>query len=461
MKNVRILWLCVFVALGLVTVIAHAQTFSVLYDFGTKSGDPLQPAYSGIVAQGRDGSLYSTTPSGGTGHGTVFKVSPAGGLTVLHNFTGLSEGNTPYGGLTLGADGNFYGAASGGGTCCGTIFKITPKGVLTVLHTFGTDGAEPLAPPIQGSDGNFYGTTAGGVVGAPFGTVYKISSSGKFKLLHLFADATEGGYPFAPLVQGTDRNFYGTTTVGGTHSGGTVFKITPSGVLSVVFNFDIAVGGVTPIAPLIQASDGNFYGTTFGGGGFDQGTVFRLTSIGTMTIVHSFNFTGDGGKPESGLVEGTDGNFYGAARDGGASGFGTLYMVTPGGIYNVLHTFDSTAGAYPDVTVMQHTNGNLFGDTIQGGTGANGVFYGLGNSLGAFVSLVTRAGKVGKVVGILGQGFKGATAVSFNGTLATTFKVVTGTYMTVTVPAGASTGPVIVSTPGGALVSNNEFLVIP
>jgi uncharacterized repeat protein (TIGR03803 family) len=467
MRNLRIHGLCAFVALVLAATAAPAQV-TVLYNFGSKSGDPLQPANSGIVAQGRDGSLYTTSVGGGTGSGgTVFKITPSGVLKVLFNFDSV-HGATGYGGLTLGSDGKFYGTATTAGSgASGTIFKITSAGVITVIHNFsGPDGGAPQAPPIQGRDGKFYGTTTGGV-GTPHGTVYQITAAGTFKNLYTF-DVTHGAFPAAPLIQGTDGDFYGTTENGGSGSSdGEVFKITSKGVLTVLFPFD-GVHGVSPIGPLSQASDGNFYGTTFGGGANNFGTVFRMTPAGVVTVLHSFNFSPDGGRPTSGLVQGSDGNFYGTTSQGGTLGFGTVYSITSGGTYTVLYTFDQTTGAYPLVTLMQHTSGLMYADTQRGGTGPNscpsgvcsGVFYSLSEGLGPFVNLVTRAAKVGKKIGILGQGLKGTTAVSFNGTPAV-FKVVSATYMTATVPVGASNGPVTVTTPGGTLTSNKDFLVLP
>jgi len=452
--------LLVFIAVTLFPpATAHAQAVSLLYNFGSKSGDPLLPSYSGIVAQGRDSNLYSTSPSGGAGHGTVFKITPTGTMTVVYNFTGLADGGTPNGGLTLGADGNFYGTTTTGGSCCGTVFKVAPNGKLTTLHTLGAkDGGSPLAPPILGADGMYYGTTVGSVE-APYGTIYKVSSGGKFKTIYTF-DATHGAYPYAPLLLGTDGNFYGTTNAGGSNTSGTIFKVTSSGALTVLFNCDGA-HGVDPVAPLVQAFDGNFYGTTFGGGSGNVGTIFRMTPSGTVTALHSYNFSPDGARPNAGLVQGTDGNFYGAAQEGGVLGFGTVYKVDISGVLTVLYDFDQTHGSFPNVTLTQHTSGSFYADAINGGSGANGVFYGLGGNFGASVTLVTTAGKVGKTIGLLGQGFKGATAGSFNGTPATTFKVVTGNYMTAKVPGGATTGLVAVTTPGGTFVSNKQFGVLP
>jgi uncharacterized repeat protein (TIGR03803 family) len=466
MRNMRTYGLCTFVVLVLAATVAQAQV-TVLYNFGSKSGDPLQPANSGIVAQGRDGSLYSTSVGGGTGTGgTVFKITPGGTLKVLYNFDSV-HGATGYGGLTLGSDGKFYGTATTAGTgASGTIFKITSAGILTVIHNFsGPDGGAPEAPPIQGSDGKYYGTTSGGV-GAPHGTVYQITAAGKFKSIYTF-DVTHGAFPAAPLIQGTDGDFYGTTVNGGSGSSlGEVFKITSNGILTVLFPFD-GTHGVSPTGPLMQASDGNFYGTTYGGGANNFGTVFKMTPAGAVSVLHSFNFSPDGGRPTSGLVQGSDGTFYGTTSQGGTLGFGTVFSLT-GNTYKVLYTFDQTTGAYPLVTLMQHTSGLLYADTQRGGTGpgscgggvCSGVFYSLNKNAGPFVSLVSRAAKVGKKIGILGQGLKGSTAVSFGGTPAI-FKVVSATYMTATVPVGANDGPVTVTTPGGTLASNRDFIVLP
>jgi uncharacterized repeat protein (TIGR03803 family) len=459
----------VFVVIVLVTTPAHAQSFSVLYNFGSKSGDPANPSFSGIVAQGRDGNLYTTAPQGGSmGNGAVFKITPSGTLNVLYNFDG-THGSAPEGGVTLAADGNLYGATCSGGTSgSGTVFKITPSGSLTVLHNFtgGNDGQCPYAPPIQGTDGKFYGTTNGG--GAGYGVVYKITSSGAFTPLYEF-DLTHGLQPFAPLVQGTDGNFYGTTASGGNNGSdaGVIFRITLAGKLTVLYNFDGGTHGGLPFGPLVQGDDGNFYGTTLSSTG-PTGVVFKITPTGTFTVLHTMNGTTDGEFPYAGLVQATDGNFYGVNSGGGSHGVGTIFKISPKGSYSVLYNFDGTTGSTPDVTPFQHTNGVVYGDTDLGGTGnvspctaGNcGVFYRLNASLRAFVSLLPYSGKVGKTIEFLGQGFTGTTGVAFGGT-PSTFTVSSDTYLTAKVPAGALTGSVTVTTPGGTLTSNQTFRVIP
>jgi uncharacterized repeat protein (TIGR03803 family) len=452
---------------------AHAQAFAVKYNFGSAANDPLQPYFSGIVAQGRDGNLYSTTEFGGANRaGTMFKVTPSGTLTLQYSFPNTDS--FPVAGLTLGTDGDFYGAAASGGTSgYGTVFKIAPSGPETVLHTFdNTDGYQPLAPPIQGTDGNFYGTTE---LGGAFsvGTVYKITPAGKFTLLHSF-NATDGLSPDAPLVQGTDGSFYGTTYDGGTSSYGEVFKITASGNLTVLYNFEFT-HGARPISPVVQGNDGSFYGTTSTGGAQGAGVIFKITAAGTLTILHVMNGTTDGGYPTAGLVQATDGNFYGVNSAGGSNacitgnGCGTIFKISPRSpyAYSVLYNFDGTGGSYPAVTLVQHTNGTLYADTNVGGTGdvspctvgLCGVFFSFNAGLRAFVSPVSASGKVGNTIGILGQGFTGTTGVSFNGTPAAVFNVRSGTFLTATVPSGATTGFVIVTTPRRQLKSNKKFRV--
>jgi len=464
------------------TTAATAQTYTDLFNFnGTDGANPEHPA---LLAQGRDGNLYGTTYSGGTGRGgVVFRITPSGDLTVLYNFTGYINGYYPEAGLTLGTDGNFYGTTYGGGASnrYGTIFKITPAGNLTTLYSFCSqsncsDGSFPYAPPIQGADGNFYGTTAG--IGELPPTAYKITSSGTFTLLATLPrprECIKSCGSKAPLLEGTGGDFYGTTEAGGANrcwhdlfSCGTAFKMTPQGVLNIIHNFD-AKQGLAPVAPLIQGSDGNLYGTTKLGGGHDAGVVFKLTPHGGFTVLHRFldpNYPEDGANPVAGLVQATDGNFYGATHVGGNGncmyhpGCGVIFQITPAGAYSILYNFDATHGAYPMSTPMQHTNGKIYGLAANGGTSGDGVVYTLDMGLAPFVSLVSTTRKIGKTVEILGQGFTGTTAVSFNGTAAT-FTVKSDTYLTATVPAGATTGFVTVTTPTGTLTSNKPFRVKP
>lgn len=448
-------------AVSLVAIAANAQTYKDLYNFGDKSGDPLSPQNAGIVAQGRDGILYSTTPAGGTnGLGTAFKITPQGAISVLYNFD-TTHGKAPYGGLTLGTDGNLYGTTStGGSNNQGVVFQITPAGQLSVLHSFtGGDGSAPYAPPIQATDGNFYGTTSTGGANS-HGSVYKMTPSGTVTTLHSFDLTTDGSLPFAPLVQGNDGSFYGMTYNGaGNVRYGVVFKVTSKGSFKVLHVFGLSDGG-NSYGPLVLGKDGNFYGATFNGGTVGDGVVFKMTAAGALTVLHSFTPATDGATPYGGLVQATDGNFYGANYVGGSKNHGTIYRITPGGTFSVLYNFDATSGGAPMITLLQHTTGVLYGDTYSGGTHNTGTFYSLKASLAPYAALLPTSGKVGKVIGILGQGFNGATGVSFNGT-AGKFKISSDTFLTATVPAGATTGIVTVAIPGGNLKSKVTFRVTP
>jgi uncharacterized repeat protein (TIGR03803 family) len=484
MRRLPLFTLAVLVIMFVVADSGQAQTYSVLYNFGSAGGDPSQPLAAGIVAQGRDGNLYGTAVNGGANNqGAVFKITPKGTLNVVFSFNATALGPfSPFSGLTLGTDGDFYGTTQGGGSSDdGTIFKITPAGSLTVLHSFTglADGYTPKSPPVEGTDGNFYGTAirgANSACGNGCGTVYKITPSGNFTTLYPF-DFTHGATPWGPLVQGTDGNFYGTTAAGGTGSGGVVFKITPAGKLTVLHSFcshPACADGQLPSSPLVQGSDGNFYGTTGQGGANGYGEVFKITAGGTLTVLHSMNGTSDGYNPfegNAGLVQATDGNFYGANSFGGSLGHGTFFKITPKGAFSVLHNFDGTDGVNPYVTPFQHTNGVIYGDTQLGGTGnvspcvagtsaaSCGVFYSWTAGLPASVKLLPTSGKVGSQIGILGQGFSSSSVVKFNGVKATTVKLMGTTFLLATVPAGTLDGYVTVTTGTTTLKSSQQFLV--
>lgn len=440
---------------------AHAQTYSDIHDFAALTLD--SPLYSGILAQGRDGNLYGTAPSGGTfGFGGVFKITPTGTFTVIYNFDGAVHGKTPRGGLTLGTDGNFYGTTSQGGPSnYGNIFQITPAGTLTVLHNFSyTDGGNPYSPPIQGTDGSYYGATKAGGTGS--GTIYKITPSGTFTSLHSFSFA-ECSNPVAPLIQGTDGNFYGACETGGAAGGdGSIIKFTAAGVITVLYSFDFTHGS-QPNCPLVQGSDGNFYGTTTGGGSLDGGVVFKLTPTKVLTVLYNFDAkpaSVDGKFPDAGLVLATNGSFYGVTDAGGTNGQGILYKITTAGIYSVLYNFVQTTGSVPQTSLRQHTSGKFYGQANSGGVNSLGVLFSFDVGLKPFISEMPTSGKVAKAVGILGGGFTGTTSVNFNGTNAT-FTVVSDTYISTTVPSGATTGFVNAVTPSGTLKSNLKFRVTP
>jgi uncharacterized repeat protein (TIGR03803 family) len=442
---------------------AQAQTYTVLY---TASGPPGVQNPQGTISQGRDGNMYTVSNTGGTFYGTAFKFSPSGALAVINDV-----GYFPSGGLTLGTDGNFYGQDGDGGVVgnCGLaaggqVYKLTPAGAMTVLHNFtgGTDGCNPAAAPIEGANGIFYGTTPN----ANNGTVYSVTSGGLFTTLHTFTGA-DGQGVYAPLVQGTDGNFYGDTVYGGTNGVGVIFKMTPAGTVTVLHNFAGAPDGAQAYNGLTQASDGNFYGVTFGGGTF-YGTVFKMTPTGVLSVLHTFaDGPSDGAGPSSSLTQGTDGKLYGVTSAGGTTGGGTIYSITTSGAYSVLYNFEdtnSTTGYNPASPLHQSSNGKFYGDTSNGGEYSTcncGVIYSFDVGLSPFVSPETSSAKEGAKVGLLGQGFSSASVVKFGGVAATLIARGGTTFISATVPTGALTGSITVTTGATTLKSPQAFKIAP
>src|SRR5580658_1097087 len=431
-----------------------AQTFTTLASFNGTNG--ANPAVMSLV-QSIDGNLYGTTSAGGTGYGTVFKIAPGGALTTVHSFD-LTDGSNPGAGLLPDSNGNLYGVACDGGGGYGTVFKIAPGGALTTLHTFtGTDGSCPGAPLVQGPGGSFYGTTSGGD-----GTFFKIAPDGTLTTLANFG-SPNGSSPVS-LVLATDGDFYGTTEFGGTGSDcssgcGTFFKVTPGGDLTTLHSFNYT-GGALPLGPLTQAADGNFYGTTQAGK-TGYGTVFKITPGGALTTLQNFD-TSNGSNPTSGVIQGTDGNFYGTTEAGGSAYNGTIFKIASDGKLTTLHDFSlhSPDGSNPESGLVQGTDGNFYGATFNGGSDGDGIVYSLSVGLGAFVKALPHFAAVGDKIKILGTDLAGATSVRFNGVSAV-FTVVSPTEISTTVPAGATTGKIRVTTPGGTLWSAGPFQVVP
>jgi uncharacterized repeat protein (TIGR03803 family) len=465
------------------TSVPPVQTFATLYNFCSQGGNQCtdgENPYAGLV-QGTDGNLYGAAVGDGKhksacsfGCGVVFRITTDGGLTILHRFVG-TDGFGPYGGLIEGTDGKFYGTTFEGGVHDdGTVFSITAGGELTTLHSFDyTDGTMPYAGVVQGANGKFYGTTEGGGAYGE-GAVFSMASDGKLKTLISFG-FTDGYQPFADLVQSTNGKFYGTTSGGGANGDiGTVFSITGIGTLKTVFSFN-GRNGAAPSAGLIQATGGNFYGTTYGGGKTCRhknicGTIFKITPDGKLTTLYSFCAAGypclDGSGPSGALVEGTDGNFYGTTSYGGQNnvcttqhpGCGTVFKITPDGTLTTLYNFSGADGANPIGALIQDTNGTFYGTTFIGGTYNRGTIFSLSLGLVPFIETRPTSGTVGTAVTILGTDLTGVTNVRFNG-LESKFTIVSASEITTTVPKGATTGPVRVITPTGKLQSNVPFRV--
>ncbi|MGA7379572.1 MAG: choice-of-anchor tandem repeat GloVer-containing protein, partial [Terriglobales bacterium] len=369
----------VFVIFAATAIASPAQTFETLVNFNGPNG--ATPVYPGLV-QGLDGNLYGTTLGGGANAmGTVFKMTPGGTLTTLYSFCSqatCTDGSLPQAGLTLAKDGSFYGSTSeGGANGDGAIFKITSGGVFAVVHSFdSTDGAAPFAPPIQASDGNFYGTTTSEGGPSNAGTVFKMTPDGVLTTLYGFK-AGDGSSPLGTLIQATNGDLYGTMQIGGGGSSGTVFKVTLGGAFTTIHNFDFSDGS-SP-SGLIEAVDGNLYGTTFSGGANSScgspgcGTVYKISLDGTLTTIYNFDST-HGASPISALVQATDKNLYGTTSAGGTStscglGCGTVFEITPQGVLTTLVSFDNTDGSDPYGALVQATGGNFYGTTPHGGSG--------------------------------------------------------------------------------------------
>jgi len=419
---------CLFCVAAAIAAPAQSVYFTTLASFnGTNGADPEAP-----VIQGADGNLYGTTDYGGAHYcgvtpcGTVYKITLAGTLTSLYSFCsqpGCADGIFPIAGLMQANDGSLYGTTSEGGVdfdgnSFGTVFKITPQGTLTTLYSFCasgppcTDGDQPVAGLVQANDGNLYGTTlAGGLVNGGnggSGTVFRVTPAGELTTLYDFCsqpNCADGGGLRAGLVQATDGNFYGTTMGGGHDCGenvndstgcGTVFKITPGGILTILHSFD-GTDGVQLRASLVQATDGNLYGTTYeGGANYNNycphgcGTVFKITPGGTLTTLYSFcgqSGCPDGTRPCASLVQASDGNFYGTTCGGGNSDygtiFGTIFKITSSGTLSTLYRFCSAGypcpdGAGPYGGLVQASDGNFYGTTAGCGAYGYGAVYRLG-----------------------------------------------------------------------------------
>ena len=493
-------------------VAGQAQTFTTLHSFDVSDG---YSPYYGTLVQGTDGNLYGTTTYGGTlngnvgGNGTVFKITRQGKLTTLYDFCAqtnngvCADGESAQAGVIQAANGKFYGTTAFGGNpygvggCinpdgCGTVFEMTPAGNLTTLYNFCSqancaDGASPEAAGlIQASNGNIYGATPlyadnnGAVNG---GTIFSIAPAGALSTLFNFcyhAPCPPGITPNT-MVQAPNGALYGTAAAGGAYKEGTFFVIGPNGKFTTLHSFNGLSEGADPGA-VVSGNDGNFYGTTGNGGANFYGTVFKITPAGQVTTLYNFCAQpgcADGAYPIAGLVQGSDGNFYGITVEGGNTaacadfrdnGCGTIFEITPAGQFTSIYRFCSQTncpdGVAPLAGLTQGTDGSFYGTSAFGGiynatcSDGCGIVFGISTGLGEFVKSNPSLGRAGSKINILGNGLNGANSVTFNGTPAT-FQVISGTYIKAQVPSGATTGTIVVTTPGGTLSSNVAFQVLP
>jgi uncharacterized repeat protein (TIGR03803 family) len=366
---------------------AHAQTYSVLYSFSGQT-DGAYP-YGGVILDAA-GNVYGTTFQGGDlegcglfkGCGVVYKVDPSGKQTVLHTFRGNADGRQPYfGNLLLDTAGNLFGTTVYGGMKgnigLGTAFEVATTGRETVLHRFiggAKDGQQPSQGLIQDANGDFYGTTVAGGNGpyGGYGTVYRMSKSGKVAVLHSFI-GNDGVEPTGWLTQDSAGNFYGTAITGGPTGAGTVFKITKTGKFTLLYTFKGAPDGFLPQGALAVDKAGNVYGATSEGGNanacpaFGCGVIFKISKNGKDTILHTF-VGPDGAAPSGGVLLDAAGNLYGTTWAGGAHGNGSIFKLDKTGKLTTLYSFTGgTDGGLPFAGLTADQAGNFYGTTNLGG----------------------------------------------------------------------------------------------
>ena len=475
--------LAIFSATAFVASPAQTVTSLAAFDLSNGAGP------GGGLVQAFDGSFFGTTGGGGSSNngGAVFQFVPGNSPVALYKFCGNKScptGGYPASTLVLAPSGLMYGTAAGGGNDnAGTVFKVTPSGQFHLVYSFCVqvgcpDGQNLDTGLSRAFDGSFYGS-AFNAGGNGYGTIFRVTATGQTTVEYSFCAKTnclDGAAPSAPVTQGVNGNFYGTTIGGGTGgiNAGTVFELSKTGALTTLYNFcsqTKCADGQRPASKLLLASDGNFYGTTSQGGTNGQGTIFRITPQGTLTKLYdlcSLASCADGAGTYSDLMQATDGKIYGVALQGGANNLGTIFQLTLAGGFNTLYSFSGTDGAYPAGGLIQATDGNLYGTTESGGLvttcqanlGGCGTIYELNMGLSPLVKLVQPWGKVGTTAILLGTNLSGATSVAFNGTSAS-FTVVSATEISATVPAGAVSGKVQVVTPSGTLSSNVAFVVVP
>ena len=417
MKNVLLKSSSLVTSLCLFSALAGAQVLNPLYTF-TGGSDGSHPV-SGLVEDSA-GNFYGTTAGGGSqGLGTVYKLDPSGNLTVLYSFTGGPDGSSPFAGLVMDASGNLYGAARAAAdfSNAGTIFKVNPSspGSISVLHAFtgGSDGGTPYGTLIL-NGGNLYGTTLFG--GTSSGVVFQMDLSGNETVLYNFLGGSDGGSPFSGVVMDGSGNLYGTTSFGGSAHNGVVYKLNPTTLqYTVLYSFQGGADGQNPTGGLVLDSSGTLYGTT-NAAGAGSGTVFKLVpSTLQYAVLHAFTGLSDGGNPYAGMVIDPSGNLYGTTQFGGSSLLGTIFKVTTSGTLTTLYSFlDGPDGGVPQAPVMVDSQGNLFGTTTNGGAGGSGTVFKLTLSAPAPLKNVTVS--TGQTLFLSGDAIGGNVTVS-GGTL--------------------------------------------
>lgn len=453
-----------------------------------------QYPYGGVTL-GSDGQLYGALyRQGAGGFGAVYKITTAGTFTTLHSFTNTGDGAEPQSAPIQGVDGNFYGTTTGwdfnSKLASSTIYKITSAGVFTTLHTLTVSEGSLTSGLMQGTDGNLYGVTnQGGANG--FGTIFKVTPGGVFTVLHTFINTEGNGQSQTNLVQASDGKLYGSST-GGTFGVGTIFSVTTNGTFTILHSLNGNPEGAYPIGPLIIGTDGVFRGVAFTGGTFDYGTIFKITTAGVFTKLWDFNTASgsqDGGVPGTGPILATSGLLYGSTTvTTGLAEAGVLYSLNDGEIANAaILTASGKIGTkvgilgqgFSAATVVKFggvtaTTVTRVGSTYLTATVPVGAHTGTVTAATGATTLTTvnkfhvlptlttftpSSGPVGTVVTINGTGLTQTTAVTFNGLAATSFAVLSDSQITATVPTGATTGKIKVTTSGGSVSTTTSFIV--
>jgi uncharacterized repeat protein (TIGR03803 family) len=376
-KNFAFRSWCLFaaaVALAVQPLSAQARSFTVLYSFTNNAAAGEHPSSS--LVRDPKGNLYGIALGGTFGRGIVFKLSSTGHERVLYNFKGTDgDGDVPDSMSFRDSAGNLFGTTfQGGAYSFGTVFKLDTQGHETIVYNFCpktpcTKGAYP-GGVIPGKDGSFYGITyAGGNYSCNLtgcGTVFKINSEGVLTRVYAFGGA-DGYYPNAGLVLDGSGNVYGTTQWGGAYGRGTVFEMTPAGNETVVYSFDGAANGAYPNGGLVRDAEGNLYGTTYQGGAYNFGIIFKITALGQFTVLYSFPGGAAGANPYANLNLDQQGNIYGTTNSGGSHNFGIIFKLDASGNETVLHNFGKEGDGVHPSGLISDASGNLYGTTYQGG----------------------------------------------------------------------------------------------
>jgi len=373
---------CLTLALVASVADAHAATLTTLHPFS--GGDGAYPA-AGVIRDAQ-GDLYGTTELGGAGnYGTAFKLDAGGNESTLYNFcseANCTDGASPSATLVRDGKGDLYGTTYAGGSdtnCgsgngCGTVFEFAPDGTLTTLHSFdGTDGTFTYAR-LAKNGSSLYGTVFEGAAG--YGAVFALTRKGVETELYEFQGGADGAYPKAGVIRDNQGNLYGETYGGGSGgASGTVFEILAGGSEKVLYSFQGGADGVKPSGGLVRDANGNLYGTTEQGGASGMGTVFMVTPGGTETLLHSFSGGSDGASPRAGvLLRGR--KLYGTTYEGGASNEGTVFEIAlKNSTETVLYQFSGSDGKEPDCALVTDTSGNLYGTTFRGGASNDGTVF--------------------------------------------------------------------------------------